>query len=332
MNNSDSDNNQNSLFDPDSHFDPDGDNKSKQDDLLRRLAASSDEKKPAKPDPGDTQPHHPTGSPDATGGWYSEIQNPQESNDENVNRHPTGHPDETGGWYGEDEGPLPSETPDNSQTTSIPIDPKPGSEVTRATNTPFYNNSEDQTVPPAYSSGNATLPNQVNEFDENATRVTPAAYTPPTAGNYSNRAANRGRSPANSYPAVSARPVGKASAKPRQPAKSKDWRSNLGCLLRLSIGAVFVGILVLVLVLSFFIYQYFSIAAALPSVNDLSKQASQFETTRILDRNGNVLYEILDPNAGKRTYVPLIKYRQTWLLLRLRPKIKIFIVIRVLIH
>ena len=30
-------------------------------------------------------------------------------------------------------------------------------------------------------------------------------------------------------------------------------------------------------------------------------------TTRILDRNGNILYEILDPTAGRRTYVPLDK-------------------------
>ena len=29
------------------------------------------------------------------------------------------------------------------------------------------------------------------------------------------------------------------------------------------------------------------------------------ETTRILDRNGNELYEVLDPNAGRRTYVSL---------------------------
>ena len=87
MNNSDSENNQNSSFDPDSHFDPDEDNKSKQDDLLRRLAESSDEQKPAKPELADTQPHHPTGSPESTGGWYSEIQNPQQPDQENADRH-----------------------------------------------------------------------------------------------------------------------------------------------------------------------------------------------------------------------------------------------------
>ncbi len=45
----------------------------------------------------------------------------------------------------------------------------------------------------------------------------------------------------------------------------------------------------------------------LPSVAELRSRASQFETTRILDRRGNILYEINDPNAGKRTYVPLEK-------------------------
>jgi penicillin-binding protein 1C len=56
---------------------------------------------------------------------------------------------------------------------------------------------------------------------------------------------------------------------------------------------------------SFALYEYYQIAASLPSVDDLRDNVSQFETTRILDRNGNVLYEILDPNAGRRTYVPL---------------------------
>ena len=53
------------------------------------------------------------------------------------------------------------------------------------------------------------------------------------------------------------------------------------------------------------VFEYYSIASTLPSVSDLQQRASQFETTRILDRNGNVLYEIIDPNAGRRTYIPL---------------------------
>ena len=53
------------------------------------------------------------------------------------------------------------------------------------------------------------------------------------------------------------------------------------------------------------IYQYFRISSSLPDVGELRDRAAQFETTRILDRNGDVLYEIIDPNAGRRTYVSL---------------------------
>ena len=58
---------------------------------------------------------------------------------------------------------------------------------------------------------------------------------------------------------------------------------------------------------SVLLYQYYSIAKTLPDIQGLDQKASQFETTRILDRNGNMLYEILDPNAGRRTYVHLNK-------------------------
>ena len=86
-----------------------------------------------------------------------------------------------------------------------------------------------------------------------------------------------------------------------------DWRQGMGCLIRMAIIALFFFILALVAGGSFLLYQYYTIAATLPSVDDLRQRASQFETTRILDRNGNLLYEILDPNAGRRTYVTLDK-------------------------
>lgn len=78
-----------------------------------------------------------------------------------------------------------------------------------------------------------------------------------------------------------------------------------GCLLYGFLGSVFIFIVVGILTLSFLIFQYFRIASDLPSVDDLRQNASQFETTRIYDRNGNLIYEILDPNAGRRTYTPL---------------------------
>ncbi|MDO9547186.1 MAG: transglycosylase domain-containing protein [Pelolinea sp.] len=76
-----------------------------------------------------------------------------------------------------------------------------------------------------------------------------------------------------------------------------------GCLIYGALGTIFFGIILSIIVLSFLIFQYFRIAADLPSVDDLQAYASKFETTRIYDREGNLIYEILDPNAGRRTYI-----------------------------
>ncbi len=86
-----------------------------------------------------------------------------------------------------------------------------------------------------------------------------------------------------------------------------SWKQKQGwsCLLQMGLIALITGIVLVVIAGSFGIYQYYKIASTLPDVEDLRAQAAQFETTRILDREGNVLYEILDPNAGRRTYVPL---------------------------
>jgi penicillin-binding protein 1C len=88
----------------------------------------------------------------------------------------------------------------------------------------------------------------------------------------------------------------------RKPVKfSRSW----GCLLRGLIVSLFVIVALGLILTSLGIYEYYSIAATLPSVSDLKQRASQFETTHILDRNGGELYEISDPTAGRRTYTPL---------------------------
>jgi membrane peptidoglycan carboxypeptidase len=71
--------------------------------------------------------------------------------------------------------------------------------------------------------------------------------------------------------------------------------------------AVFALVLVAFCGVSILFFQYYRIARTLPDIADLRQRASQFETMRIFDRNGNALYEIVDPNAGRRTYVPLAK-------------------------
>ncbi len=90
----------------------------------------------------------------------------------------------------------------------------------------------------------------------------------------------------------------------RKPPRA-DGAGRSGCLVRGVVIAAFSLVIIAILGLSFILVQYFTIAAGLPSVDDLRQYASQFETTRIYDRNGNLIYEILDPNAGRRTYTNL---------------------------
>jgi membrane peptidoglycan carboxypeptidase len=138
---------------------------------------------------------------------------------------------------------------------------------------------------PALDADNMPLPRRVNEIDMDGTRVTPAAYH---------------------IPSQPARPTSaQRQSPPSQPPF--DTRQIFGCAVYGLIGLFFVGVVLALIVVSFAVFSYYSIARTLPGVDDLRSRASQFETTRILDRNGAVLYEILDPNAGRRTYVPLDK-------------------------
>lgn len=123
------------------------------------------------------------------------------------------------------------------------------------------------------------LPSRVPERDLGATQVAPAAYS-----------ATRGRD------------------RPRSPGAGKrfPWLTGCGgCLLRMGILGLFAVLALLLALVSLGIYEYFSLASTLPPVEDLQAKAAQFETSRILDRNGNELYEIIDPQAGRRTYKPL---------------------------
>jgi penicillin-binding protein 1C len=138
---------------------------------------------------------------------------------------------------------------------------------------------------PAIDENGMPLPRRVEEIDMGATRVTPSAfeYTP----------GPRVRRPASSRRVSTSR------------SQSLNWGQVATCLLQGSIIAIFVIVAIGLVLAAVGIYEYYSIASGLPSVSDLQQRASQFETTRILDRNGNVLYEILDPQAGRRTYIPI---------------------------
>ena len=64
-------------------------------------------------------------------------------------------------------------------------------------------------------------------------------------------------------------------------------------------------VVVALLVLGAVLVAYATAAAGLPPPTELFSRASAFQTTRILDREGNLLHETIDPTAGRRTAVPL---------------------------
>jgi penicillin-binding protein 1C len=154
-----------------------------------------------------------------------------------------------------------------------------------------------RTPPPApitLDKDNMPLPRRVAELDMEGTRVSPVAYE---SGNRTRNAQTR-----------LARPVQKPAVNGAGRSIPQDWRGGLGgCLVRGFLLALFGMVVLLIIGASGLLFSYYSIARTLPSVEDLQNRASQFETTRILDRNGNPLYEILDPTAGRRTYVTLDK-------------------------
>lgn len=164
------------------------------------------------------------------------------------------------------------------------------------------NNSTIPAVPPGTRDA---LPHHVDEIDLGATQVSNTAF-------HRNHTAPNTEKPANTQPSstqkvpTSSSSVEPLRVKPKTNGKKKAGKSRFsGCLVKGLIILLFIIVLGLVAAGAFLVYQYFTIASTLPSVEGLKEQASQFETTRIYDRNGQLLYELLDPNAGRRTYIPL---------------------------
>lgn len=191
-------------------------------------------------------------------------------------------------------------------------------------------NLDEKIAPPPGS--NDALPNRVDEVDLSATIVSPAALnvnraksdTQPAAASTKLNQQNireelkvaqeslvkpRVSTSTQPQPAKLNRktPVPTASGKGKPPANHvKKSRFDFGgCLVKVLVLFLFLGVLGAVIAGVFLVYQYFTIASTLPDIKDIQNYASQFETTRFYDRNGEMLYEMIDPNAGRRTYTKL---------------------------
>ena len=200
------------------------------------------------------------------------------------------------GWYNPDEEQLSAPAPNVSEPSqenetilgdTQPVILSPDPKLTSRTKT-------DGTAPGDLGN-NAPLPGQLNVSDQGATKVTAAAYSASSLNT---------RSTGTFYPHSGNSQASRAAAPPSN-GGSMNWERSAGCLLRISIAGLFLMVILGLIGTSFLLFQYYRIAATLPPVDDLRQKASQFETTRILDRNGNVLYEILDPTAGRRSYVSM---------------------------
>ncbi|MEA3349587.1 MAG: transglycosylase domain-containing protein, partial [Chloroflexota bacterium] len=148
-----------------------------------------------------------------------------------------------------------------------------------------------QNSPPALDTTGMPLPRRVDEIDRYGTQVTRAAVEDE----------NDTKTESSSNSGSASPPV---TSKKRRGSGDRlgQW---LGCLLRMSILGLFVFVMLGLVAGTAGLVFYRRIANDLPDPSDLRARISEFETTRIFDRNGNLLYEILDPNAGRRTYVSL---------------------------
>ena len=193
-------------------------------------------------------------------------------------------------------------TPHDQPTSRLPVD-RPGDDTTRLI--PVWREPVDQSdtatrrlqpvQPPVADRAQRPPPSQARP---------PSQVRPPWAGPQASSRPS-GPSPSEARPPAGGSPPGGSppnrSSSPRSGGKGPrriKWANVL-----LTASMVGVGLFLLALVVS--VVGYIALAAQLPSPDELRERQPNFASSQIYDRNGRLLHEISDPDAGKRTYVPL---------------------------
>ncbi len=168
------------------------------------------------------------------------------------------------------------EPPDDLATVKLPATPPPSTKT------------EPPKLPPVSPKVNLDpsgmpLPNRVPERDAHATRVQRRIV-----------AGEVGSQPPPAAP-------------PKTATQPLRWRAKkvFRAITVIALGLAALGVIAVAAVASYGVYEYSRIARTLPDPGDLADRASSFESTYIYDAGGNLLYEINDPNKGRRTHVPL---------------------------
>ncbi len=181
---------------------------------------------------------------------------------------------------------------DGEESTSVSPDvPYAGSEG-RTVAIPVVSLHEDDPAPSReMPTQRITLPTDVAE----PTRLVPSWRGPVTADSSDTQPIKPVQPPAPPGSPPQKPPARRA---PRKRDKGPRWASIL-----LSVTLTGVGLFLLALVAGAVGYIY--LAAQLPSPDELRELQPNFASSQIYDRNGLLLHEIIDPTAGKRTYVSI---------------------------
>jgi 1A family penicillin-binding protein len=103
-------------------------------------------------------------------------------------------------------------------------------------------------------------------------------------------------------------PQTKPGAHARKPAKPQRERTTGMKIARVFFMVSLVGVVLFFAVVALGAAGYIIIAAEVPDANQLMQKQSTFASTKIFDRNGNLILELTDPTdvtAGRRTHVSL---------------------------
>ncbi|MCB8968361.1 MAG: PBP1A family penicillin-binding protein [Ardenticatenaceae bacterium] len=150
----------------------------------------------------------------------------------------------------------------------------------------------------------ATQP--INEEAPTPTRLTPPQQQPRREGYAQSPPLAAQQRPAQSgRDAQSARVAMPSQQTSQLHPETRRMRNRRSCLTRFIVIGVLLALVGVALGVAGAAIGYSFIARDLPSPQELRQRASTFETARIYDRNGALLYALADPNAGNRTYVPL---------------------------
>ena len=84
--------------------------------------------------------------------------------------------------------------------------------------------------------------------------------------------------------------------------ESRHWGR---VLMSAAFAVVVTVVLLFFLAFAAVVVGYATIASQLPSPGELQTRQTIFVSSKIYDREGNLLYEVTDPHGGRRTYVPL---------------------------